>query len=421
MDSRFIRRLHGELALWTQNGWISPAQAALLAGHYPLSQAQGREWWQVLLSVLAALCVGAGIIALFAANWHVLSRGVRVGLSLAPLLLGQGACLFALLKRPQSVAWRESSALFTAVAVGAAIALVAQTYHIESSNMFVRLWLWLTLPMVYLARSWAAAFFVLFLVQAFAFTQMDFFYGGRWWAGVWEYLAYSLALLPWLFFTRRRGQAYAAQAGVWRSFVTLMVFATVFAMLLYAQLDMACMWVLVGSVYLAVSTLGPSLMQRAGMVFLGSTMLLMAESGMFWWQRWQFADAYALALLAIVALFFALPRWRRLAAWDVAFVLCGAALVATGITVPVPEDGYPWLVTAVIVVLGLWQLHRSLHNGDLVTINAALLWVLFALYLRFVEESMPLWIKGIVFILAGSAIYTLNIVAARARRKGVSA
>lgn len=419
MDARFVRQLHVELPLWMRNGWITPAQADVLAAHYPLSAPQGREWWQVLLSILAALCVGAGIIALFAANWHALSRPVRVALALTPLLLGQAACLFTFFRRPDSIAWRESSAIFVAVATGAAIALIAQTYHIESTGRFLHLWLWLTIPLVYLTQSWAAAVFVLFLVQALGVTEMRFFSSNPW-TDSWEYFGYSLALIPWLALNWRRGVTYAGQRAIWRSFASCMVMATVFILLLHAEMDILCLWLLVGSSYLAVSTLqetGYNLMQRVGMVLLGGAMLALGEGNFFWLATMRFMENPVLVIVSAAALLFALARWRSLHAWDVTFVLAGAVLVAIGIGVERLAWVYPWLVTFTIVALGLWQLHRSLHSGDLVAINAALIWVLSALYLRFIEESMPLWIKGIVFIAAGVALYTLNMMAARQRRR----
>lgn len=416
MDARFVRQLHAALPLWTQNGWISPQQAALLAEHYPLAAQGSREWWQVLLSILAALCVGAGIIALFAANWHALSRPVRVALSLAPLLLGQAALLYSVLRQPLSVAWRESSALFVAVATGAAIALIAQTYHIESQGMFLHLWLWLTLPLVYLAGSWAVAFFVLFLVQAHGVSDFDLFIFRPHDLG--SYLVYSAALLPWLALQWRRGATYAGQRNVWRSFVCCMVLATVPIVLLHSDPEIPQVWLLVGSGYLAVSTLqdeGYNLMQRVGMVFLGAMMLMMSDRFAYYHVP-QIGGATVLYALSAAALAFALWRWRHLQLWDVAFVLAGGALTLPYLVQGLASEVWPWLATLAIVALGLWQLHRSLQHGHIVIINAALIWVLFALYLRFVEESMPLWIKGIAFIVAGGSLYALNLLAMRERR-----
>ena len=155
----FSRDLLAELPLWEQKGWISPEQAARLRQQYALAKPHSGAWWQLVLSLFAVLCVSAGVIALFAANWAALSREVRIVLSLTPLLLAQLAVLYAIYARPDSTAWRECSALTLALAVGAAIALIAQTYHIESDlPAFLRVWLWLALPLPFLTRGWAVAF-----------------------------------------------------------------------------------------------------------------------------------------------------------------------------------------------------------------------------------------------------------------------
>lgn len=59
----FARQLHAELPVWLAHGWVTE-----IAAQYPQDAHDGRQGWQVLLSILAALCVGGGIIALFAAN-----------------------------------------------------------------------------------------------------------------------------------------------------------------------------------------------------------------------------------------------------------------------------------------------------------------------------------------------------------------
>jgi len=154
----FSRDLLAELPLWEQKGWISAEQAARLRQLYTPVRPHSSAWWQLVLSLFAMLCVSAGVIALFAANWAVLSREVRVVLALTPLLLSQLGLLYALYARPASVVWRECSALVLALAVGASIALVAQTYHVESNlPAFLRVWLWLALPLPFLTRTWAVA------------------------------------------------------------------------------------------------------------------------------------------------------------------------------------------------------------------------------------------------------------------------
>ncbi len=56
-----------------------------------------------------ALLIGAGIILMLAHNWEDLSRPVRAALSFLPLLLAQGLAGWALVRRPESLAWREGT------------------------------------------------------------------------------------------------------------------------------------------------------------------------------------------------------------------------------------------------------------------------------------------------------------------------
>ena len=215
----FSRDLLAELPLWEQKGWISPEQAARLRQQYALAKPHSGAWWQLVLSLFAVLCVSAGVIALFAANWAALSREVRIVLSLTPLLLAQLAVLYAIYARPDSTAWRECSALTLALAVGAAIALIAQTYHIESDlPAFLRVWLWLALPLPFLTRGWAVAFFVALLTHILGFHTLGrFLYAPDvFWR--WEYPAYMLALLALLLWQRQRGSDYHDQHYAWRTF-----------------------------------------------------------------------------------------------------------------------------------------------------------------------------------------------------------
>ena len=248
----FSRDLLAELPLWEQKGWISPEQAARLRQQYALAKPHSGAWWQLVLSLFAVLCVSAGVIALFAANWAALSREVRIVLSLTPLLLAQLAVLYAIYARPDSTAWRECSALTLALAVGAAIALIAQTYHIESDlPAFLRVWLWLALPLPFLTRGWAVAFFVALLTHILGFHTLGrFLYAPDvFWR--WEYPAYMLALLALLLWQRQRGSDYHDQHYAWRTFAAGN--ALVFALALCSEGthgDFLPVWVCLATWYL---------------------------------------------------------------------------------------------------------------------------------------------------------------------------
>ena len=414
----FSRDLLAELPLWEQKGWVSAEQATLLRGQYALTTPQSGAWWQLVLSLFAMLCVSAGVIALFAANWAVLSREVRVVLSLTPLALAQLALLYAIFARPLNAAWRECSALVLALAVGAAIALVAQTYHIEANPpVFWRTWILLALPLPFLTRSWAAAFFVAFLVHVFGFATLDgglFFHDGF---SPWEYPAAMLVLLALLLWQRQRGEPYRCQSLAWRTFAAGngLAFALALCMEGAAHGYFLPVWICLASWYLAARTLGWRNAMAIIFQLVPAVILLFPE----WLSDGHTDDSLrlVLALTPLTAvnaalLIFALCRWKQLTWWDAAFATSGVLLYFLGEERETLGQAWPWLPTLFVVVLGLWRARVALDHS-LFVVNAALIWVLMALFARFVADELPLWLKGTVFIGAGAAFFILNLRLAR--------
>lgn len=151
--------LLGELPDLVAKNVLDESAAARLRAHYAQAAAtQGPGWGMILLAIGGAALVGLGVILIFAHNWENWTPEVRVALSLAPLLLGQLAALHAL--RNGSRLWSEGAGLFTALAIGASIALIAQTYQFGGDlPRFILTWTLLALPLVYLLDSSAVAAF----------------------------------------------------------------------------------------------------------------------------------------------------------------------------------------------------------------------------------------------------------------------
>ena len=119
-----------------------------------------------------------------------------------------------------------------------------------------------------------------------------------------------------------------------------------------------------------------------------------------------------LSVVSAALLLFAACRWQRLNCWDVAFAASGVLLYFLGGQRELFGQTWPWLPTLFVVILGLWQARLALEHS-LFAVNAALIWVLMALFARFVADELPLWLKGTVFILAGAAFFILNLRLAR--------
>jgi len=135
-------------------GVIDSSTADRIRVYYQAREEEATPKIFVIFGVLGAVLVGLGIISIFAHNWDDLSRSTKTILAFIPLIIGQIACGYTLLKKRESIAWRESSAMFLFLAIGASISLVSQIYNISGNlSSFLMTWLLLALPLVYLLKS----------------------------------------------------------------------------------------------------------------------------------------------------------------------------------------------------------------------------------------------------------------------------
>ncbi len=123
----------------------------------------------IVFGILGAILVGLGIILIIAHNWDELSRMTKTLLAFLPLLVGQVLCGFILIKKQDSVAWRESGTAFLFFAVGASISLVSQIYNIPGNlSSFLLTWLLLCLPLIYVMKSSIASLLYLIGITYYA-------------------------------------------------------------------------------------------------------------------------------------------------------------------------------------------------------------------------------------------------------------
>jgi uncharacterized membrane protein len=152
--------LYAELPHLVERGVLTPDAADALRRHYgPTDAAAARVGWgQILLASFGALLIGGGIILILAHNWDDFGRPARAAIALGVLFAAQALALFVLARRPDSTAWTEATSGLLVAAVGAAIALVGQTYHVGGSfEGLMRTWLWLVVLIPYLTGSSLAA------------------------------------------------------------------------------------------------------------------------------------------------------------------------------------------------------------------------------------------------------------------------
>jgi len=135
-------------------GILNNETANKIKDYYSNKQSNNSNKILVAFGILGAILIGLGIILILAHNWDDLSNTTKTILSFIPLVLGQAAALFALIKKPDSSAWKESSSIFIFFAVASSISLIAQIYNISGDlPSFLLTWALLSLPLVYIMNS----------------------------------------------------------------------------------------------------------------------------------------------------------------------------------------------------------------------------------------------------------------------------
>ncbi|WP_018248536.1 DUF2157 domain-containing protein [Orenia marismortui] len=148
-----ISWLYKELPKLVQQDIISADTAKLIKEHYgPVTERDWKGFGLNIFSILGTILIGSGIILLLAHNWLQLTRLTRtiiIFLSLISTQIFVGWVIYNDKSRP----WKEGSTTFLIFILGAAIALISQTYNLPGDfNNFILVLMLLNLPIIYLAQ-----------------------------------------------------------------------------------------------------------------------------------------------------------------------------------------------------------------------------------------------------------------------------
>ena len=430
MSQRNIDWLLGELEGLVQAGVLSSDVADRLRAHYG-GVPRSRGALPVLLGVIGALLVGLGVILLIAHNWSELGRPARTVMAFLPLLVGQILGWQVLAKRIGS-AWREAIAMFWALSIGAAIAIVGQTYHLPGDMpSFLFSWLVLGLPIVYVLNSAGAA-----VLYAAGMTGwgIDAGIDARSVLPFWALLA---AILPWWVNRVRRDDAghgtriahfflvvsvavsFAFVLDVWAMRGWIYCFAALFALLYATDAFRHSAVPHAARAGHVIGVLG---------VLVVATSLTIRES---WgpmsmtprydeaWRTWIDQSIVWVAMLAPAWLV-----WRRrdeVEPHQVMIALFPGWLGVLSLLAMVTRQHVPTHLSlnVYLLVLGILALRTGSRNGSLGTLNLGLTAVSILIVTRFFDTDLPFLVRGLAFIALGLGFIWTNLRLLR-RRKGAA-
>ena len=181
---------------------ISQETADKISEYYRKKGGHSSNRLFVVFGIFGAILFSLGIILLIAHNWDDLSQTIKLFFAFLPLLAGQLLCGFVLIKKNESIAWRESVAAFLFLSVGACISLVTQIYNIPGDlSSFLLTWMLLCLPLIYIMRSSIAS---LLYLTGITYYACETSYGFLETSESYLYWLLLLAVLPYYYLLYRK-------------------------------------------------------------------------------------------------------------------------------------------------------------------------------------------------------------------------
>lgn len=126
LDALYKRRLEADLRTWRERGWVTQESAQAILDTVKVD---GGPRTAIVIGFLGAILIAFAAIAFVAANWSEIARPLRLAILVGGMAVCYGsAVLFDRARHP----WFSDAAIFAGAALfGAAIMLVAQSYHIS--------------------------------------------------------------------------------------------------------------------------------------------------------------------------------------------------------------------------------------------------------------------------------------------------
>jgi len=433
-----IRWLLGELPTLEAEGVIDADAAERLRAHYAeKTSGSGRRLVVAIFAVFGALLIGGGVILLLAHNWEAFGRGTRAAIALVPLLASQVLVGWVLIKKGDSIAWREGSATFLALTVATAIALVDQTYH-TGGDLESFLWRWslLLAPLPWLLNSTAVA--MLFLAAL------------TWWAGaakvegsqilvMWPLAAAVVSHLIQILRSERRGLRAANLQWAIALFVCvaagLGLENRVPGLWIVVYVGLFALMITLG----AVNRRGEDGLWRRPLEVVGIAgsivMWLILSFDEPWrhigWKHIHTTEkfhevsswldvvlAVGLPLAAIAAMAFLLDRGRHRL-----YLLWGLSVPLVAVVWPLTATtDSRWIgpvsFTLLLLIVGIATIAEGVRRQNLGTVNLGMLVVALLVVVRFFDSGFGFILRGFAFILVGIGFLVANIVLSRSLRAG---
>lgn len=376
----------------------------------------------VVFGVLGSLLVGLGIILIIAHNWDDLTIPVKAGFAFLPLIIGQIACAWVILRNFGNTGFREASAVFASLSVGAAMSLISQIYNIPGDfTSFMLTWMILILPVVYVMRSSVTSMLYICGVTIYGidtgYTSTP--------PGPDLFWLLLLAIVPFYYFFLIRTRAGSNLTILHNWLVPLAIVTLLGTVARAFEQWMYPAYVSLFGLFLLLRNL-PPFNYRYGMKdgfqvagFIGTFIVLMTLTFPGVWREFpsphllsieafrspEFLVFVAISVAAGTLAFFEY-RWSlltRLPVLELFFVVFAATFVVGLVSVLGVV-----LMNIYVLALGIWIIREGERRDHLGILNLGLAVLAMLTIARFFDSEITFVIRGLLFLAVGTGFFVAN-------------
>lgn len=350
-----------------------------------------------LFSILAAFFIGIGIISIISYNWDNLPVAVRSVLSLVPLGLASYGSYYVLRHKMASVSWRESIAIFQALAFAASFALICQTFQIQSgSDAFIYACLLTAVPFMFIFRSAGLSLIIIAATCCEVMTGIDYLW--------WSMLLISNAVFVYLYYVKEK-EALLFKLRVALLPITILAVVYGYTMELRNPVPMFCV---LASVYYSLHMLIEQRMRRSrGMllalfsyVMLFGVLLVCsidhALDLQYWWK-----SIIPVAVISVAQISWIVFRLmsKQAVKWQewVGFVALGGIMTDSSV-----------VVLILTLLIAGYAIYDSVCSYDVIELNVGILALFIWALIVLKSYDLPFFDNGIIFILLGVVLIIMN-------------
>jgi len=411
--------LNKELPKLVKEGVISQEVSDSIFNYYQKEKTPDQSRLMLVFGVIGAILVGLGIILIIAHNWDDFLRPLKTGFALLPLIIGQLACGYTILRKKESPAWREASTSFLFFAIGSCISLISQIYNIPGEmGSFLFLWMILFLPIPFVMKSSVGS--LLFLIGS-SFYALNI--------GYWEfpdtppywYLFFiAVTLIFYLQLKKQKPESNALVFHNWLIPLSLTICLGSFSIhheeiLFLAYMSMFAIFTQIGNTESLVNQ--PARNNAFRIIgWLGSVTILLILSFDAVWEDirreiYQYSElitapeVYTTLLVSIAAIFLAYRAFakNKLRINEILFFVLLLIYILSS------HSSFAFvLVNLLLFTFGLLTIISGTNQRSLMLMNSGLLIITALIICRFFDTDLSFVIRGVLFLSIGFGFFIAN-------------